>query len=95
MAALANYPNQPINFIVPYGAGEGVDSRSRQISQLLTQVLKVPITIDKKPGAGGNIGTELIDEVFLENESSMLSEGMKLYFFPKLLSNIQFRLVRR
>ena len=95
MAALADYPNQPINFIVPYGAGGGVDSRSRQISQLLTKVLKVPITIAKKLGVGGNIGTELIDEVFLENETSMLSEGMKLYFFPKLLSNIQFRLVRR
>ena len=68
MDAQADYPNKPINFIVPYDTGGG---------------------------AGGNIGTELMNEVFLENESSMFSEGMKLYFFPKLLSNIKFWLVRR
>ena len=61
-AALAqtNYPNKPINFIVPYGAGGSADSRSRQIAQKMSVILKQPIVIDNKPGAGGNIGTEFI-----------------------------------
>jgi tripartite-type tricarboxylate transporter receptor subunit TctC len=55
-----NYPNKPINFIVPYGAGGSADSRSRQIAQKMSALLKQPIVVDNKPGAGGNIGTEAI-----------------------------------
>jgi len=55
-----NYPNKPINFIVPYGAGGSADSRSRQLAQKMSLTLKQPIVIDNKPGAGGNIGTEAI-----------------------------------
>ena len=58
--AQADYPNKPINFIVPYGAGGSADSRSRQIAQKMSLILKQPIVIDNKPGAGGNIGTEFI-----------------------------------
>ena len=59
-SAQSNYPNKPINFIVPYGAGGSADSRSRQIAQKMSILLKQPIVIDNKPGAGGNIGTEVI-----------------------------------
>ncbi len=58
--AQSNYPNKPINFIVPYGAGGSADSRSRQLGQKMSLILKQPIVIDNKPGAGGNIGTEAI-----------------------------------
>lgn len=58
--AQSHYPNKPINFIVPYGAGGSADSRSRQLGQKMSQILKQPIVIDNKPGAGGNIGTEAI-----------------------------------
>ena len=58
--AQSNYPNKPINFIVPYGAGGGADSRSSQIAQKMSVILSQPIIVDNKPGAGGNIGTEFI-----------------------------------
>jgi tripartite-type tricarboxylate transporter receptor subunit TctC len=58
--AQASYPNKPISFIVPYGAGGGADSRSRQIGQQLSAILKVPVIVENKAGAGGNIGTEAI-----------------------------------
>ena len=61
-SAQTTYPNKPINFIVPYGAGGSADSRSRQIAQKMSLILKQPIIIDNKPGAGGNIGTEFISK---------------------------------
>lgn len=54
------YPSKSINLIVPYGAGGSADSRSRQLAQKMSIILKQPIVIDNKPGAGGNIGTEFI-----------------------------------
>ena len=58
--AQANYPSKPINLVVPYGAGGSADSRSRQLAQKMSVILKQPIIVDNKPGAGGNIGTEFV-----------------------------------
>lgn len=58
--AQANYPTKPITVIVPYGAGGSADSRSRQLAQKMSVILKQPFVIDNKPGAGGNIGTEFL-----------------------------------
>lgn len=54
------YPNKSINLVVPYGAGGSADSRSRQLAQKMSVILKQAIVIDNKPGAGGNIGTEFV-----------------------------------
>ena len=58
--AQTSYPNKPINLIVPYGAGGSADARSRQLAQKMSVILKQPIIVDNKPGAGGNIGTEFV-----------------------------------
>jgi tripartite-type tricarboxylate transporter receptor subunit TctC len=54
------YPIKSINLVVPYGAGVSADSRSRQLAQKMSVILKQSIVVDNKPGAGGNIGTEFI-----------------------------------
>ena len=54
------YPIKSINLVVPYGAGGSADSRSRQLAQKMSVILKQPIVVDNKPGAGGNIGTEFV-----------------------------------
>ncbi|MGY6268192.1 Bug family tripartite tricarboxylate transporter substrate binding protein [Achromobacter denitrificans] len=51
------YPTQAIKFIVPYAAGGSSDTRSRQLAQKLSDSLGVPVVVDNKPGASGNIGT--------------------------------------
>ncbi len=58
--AQTNYPTKPITVVVPYGAGGSADSRSRQLAQKMSLILKQPFVIDNKPGAGGNIGTEFV-----------------------------------
>jgi tripartite-type tricarboxylate transporter receptor subunit TctC len=58
--AQTTYPTKPINLVVPYGAGGNADSRSRQLAQKMSVILKQPIVVDNKPGAGGNIGTEFV-----------------------------------
>jgi len=54
------YPSRPINWICPYAAGGNADTRSRQVSKVMSEILGQPILIDNKAGAGGNIGTEAI-----------------------------------
>ena len=53
------YPSQPIRLIVPWPPGGGVDTAARIIAQPLGQRLGQSIVIENRPGAAGNIGTEL------------------------------------
>ena len=53
------YPNKPIKIIVAYAAGQGTDIATRYIADQMAQDLGQPIVIDNRPGAGGNLGTEL------------------------------------
>lgn len=50
------YPTKPIRIVVPYAAGTGSDVASRRIGPALTELLKQPIVVENRPGAGASIG---------------------------------------
>lgn len=54
-----SYPSKPIKIIVAYAAGQGTDIATRFIADQMAQDLGQPIVIDNRPGAGGNLGTEI------------------------------------
>jgi len=55
----ANYPAKQIRVIVPFPAGGPTDAIARAIGQKLSETWGQPVIVDNRPGAGGNIGTEL------------------------------------
>jgi tripartite-type tricarboxylate transporter receptor subunit TctC len=59
-ALAQDYPNHPIRMIVPFAAGSTPDIFARIVGDKASQLLKQPIVIDNRAGAGGNLGTELI-----------------------------------
>lgn len=56
----AEYPAKAIRFIAPFPAGGGVDVVARITSQKLAAALGQSIIVDNRPGAAGNIGTEIV-----------------------------------
>jgi tripartite-type tricarboxylate transporter receptor subunit TctC len=54
------YPAKPVRIVVAFTAGGTTDILARSVGQQLTERLKQPFVIDNKPGAGGNIGTEIV-----------------------------------
>ena len=53
------YPARPVHLIVGYPAGRTPDILARIFGQWLSERLGWPFVIDDRPGASGNIGTEL------------------------------------
>jgi len=53
----AAYPSKPLRFVVPYPPGGPTDLMARLLQPELQQRLGVPVIIDNKPGAGGNVGS--------------------------------------
>lgn len=53
------YPAKPIKIIVAYPAGQGTDIATRYLAEQMSRDLGQAIVIDNRPGAGGNLGTEI------------------------------------
>ena len=53
--ASAGFPDRPIEFIIPFGAGGGADIEGRLLAKEMSNILGVPLTPINKPGAGGAI----------------------------------------
>lgn len=61
-AALAqgDYPSKPIRMLVPFGPGSTPDVFARLVSEPASKTLGQPIVIENRPGAGGNIATNMM-----------------------------------
>ena len=55
-----DYPTRPIRLVVPFPPGGSLDVVARAIGQRLTAAWGQPVVIDNRPGAGGNIGADLV-----------------------------------
>src|SRR5512141_2554721 len=57
--AESDYPNRAIRVVVPYPAGGIVDIVARAVTEQVGRDWKVPVVMEDRPGANGNIGTAL------------------------------------
>ena len=61
LAAFAQeYPTKPIRLIVAYTPGGGSDLLGRVVAKKLGEALGQQVIVENRPGAGGNIGTEVM-----------------------------------
>ncbi|MBP7647819.1 MAG: tripartite tricarboxylate transporter substrate binding protein, partial [Comamonas sp.] len=60
-AAMAdNYPSRPIKFVVGFPPGGSTDLVTRIVAAQMAEELKQPVIVENKPGAGGNIASQLV-----------------------------------
>ena len=60
LARSAAWPARALRFVVPFPAGVPIDVLLRAIGPRLTDVLRQPVLIENKPGAGANIGISFV-----------------------------------
>ena len=58
LAMVADWPNRPIHFIVPFPAGGSTDVAARVVGDYLSRTLGQQVVVENKSGANGNIGIE-------------------------------------
>ena len=89
LAALSQaFPSRPITIVGPYSPGSTSDLLPRAIAPHMSRSLGVPVVVENRPGAGGNIGAALVAKgeasghTVLMAPSAVLATNQWLYKDP-------------
>ncbi|MBL0122392.1 MAG: tripartite tricarboxylate transporter substrate binding protein [Betaproteobacteria bacterium] len=84
------YPNKPIRLVVPFTPGGVTDTSGRVIAEQLSKRLGQPVIVDNKPGASGNIGTQLVTTADADGYTLLLGFDGTLVINPHVFEKIPF-----
>lgn len=89
--AASAYPSRPVVMVVPQAAGGTNDIVGRLVSQKLGEVLgQASVVVDNRPGAGGNIGTQLVARAPKDGYTLLMTISSSQAINPALYKNPGF-----
>jgi tripartite-type tricarboxylate transporter receptor subunit TctC len=94
VAPAADYPAKPIRMLVGGATGGGVDITARIIGAKLTESLKQQCIVENRPGASGNIASELVAKAPADGYTLLMGTIAPLAINPSLYSTLPFDPVR-
>ncbi|WP_160981405.1 tripartite tricarboxylate transporter substrate binding protein BugD [Pusillimonas sp. TS35] len=94
-AQAADYPERPINMVVPFSAGGPTDNVARSLGEAMRPTLGETVVVENKAGAGGTIGTSQVARAKPDGYSILLmhigfSTAPSLYKNPGYDPNTSF-----
>lgn len=85
------YPERPIRFVVPYGAGATLDIVARLVGLEMAKVLGQPLVVDNKPGADAIIGLEYVaKQMPADGYTLVIAAVAGLATLPLTVKNLRF-----
>jgi tripartite-type tricarboxylate transporter receptor subunit TctC len=88
-----DYPTKTIRIVVPFAPGGGNDIVARLIAPRLSESLGKPVIVDNRPGAGGNIGTEMVARAAPDGYTILMASN-QVTINPALDAKLPFDLER-
>lgn len=82
------YPLKPISLVVSYSPGGNADLRARMLGTSVSKSLGVPIMVENKPGANGNIGHEYVARANPDGHTLLIATmgpmAVSSFVYPRL-----------
>lgn len=82
--AMAQYPEKPIRMVVGYAPGGAADKLIRPISDQLSKVLKQPIIIEYKPGAGASVAADFTSKAAPDGYTLHITDSGPMAILPNM-----------
>ena len=92
--AQAQWPSKPIRFVVPYPPGGPLDTIARLLVEKVKVSLGQPVVVENRPGAGGNIGVDLIAKAQPDGYSLVMGAVATHAINPWLFAKIPYDAVK-
>ena len=85
-----SWPSRPLRLVAPYAAGGPIDISARLLAAKLQESLGQPVVVENRPGAGGNIGVDLIAKGPADGTSLVMSAIATLAINPSLYPGLPY-----
>ncbi len=86
--AQGGWPNKAVRIVVPFAPGGTTDILARALAPELSRVLGHPFVIENKPGAGGNVGADLVAKSPADGYTLLMgtvgTHGINQSLYPKM-----------
>ncbi|MCW5604729.1 MAG: tripartite tricarboxylate transporter substrate binding protein [Burkholderiales bacterium] len=89
-AADRGYPTKPVRMVVPFGAGSISDILARTISTRMSESFGQQVVVDNRPGAGGNIGSDVVAKAPPDGYTILLGAASVIAINSSLFTNMPF-----
>ncbi len=86
--AQGTWPDGPIRLVTPTPPGVGIDPMARAYAEHLGRLVKAPVVVENRPGAGGMLGTDVVAKSPPNGQTLLMTVGATFtttpFLFPKL-----------
>jgi tripartite-type tricarboxylate transporter receptor subunit TctC len=89
-AAQGTYPTRPVTLMVGFAPGGGTDTAARIVAKQLSANLGQQVVVENRPGAGGNIATELVARATPDGHLIALASIGSLTVAPYLVAKLPY-----
>ncbi|ONG58669.1 hypothetical protein BKE38_02490 [Pseudoroseomonas deserti] len=90
LSAQEAWPSKPIRIVVGFAAGGATDISTRVMQPRLTALLGQPVLIENRPGAGGNLATEIVVRSPPDGATFLMGTIGALAINPSLYASMPF-----
>ncbi|MGQ0509086.1 MAG: Bug family tripartite tricarboxylate transporter substrate binding protein [Betaproteobacteria bacterium] len=90
LAQAQAFPSRPVRILVPFPPGGGVDITARAIAVELAKQLGQPVTVENRPGAGGNVAAAEVAKAAPDGHTLFLTLNALHAISPVLYSKLPF-----
>ena len=78
------FPTGPISIVVPLAPGDAADISARALGEEISRLLKTPVLVVNRPGAGGTIGTNSVVQSAKTGHTILFAQNSALTLRPVL-----------
>ncbi|WP_420995716.1 Bug family tripartite tricarboxylate transporter substrate binding protein [Cupriavidus sp. 30B13] len=89
-AAPPNFPNRPVEVVVPYSAGGGYDNFGRALAAELQRAWNQPVVVQNRPGASEIIGAEYVKKAKPDGYTLFLGSEVALVTNPMIFRTLRY-----
>jgi tripartite-type tricarboxylate transporter receptor subunit TctC len=91
-AAAQDYPTRPVKILVQFPPGGVPDTTGRLLADKLSQAFGKPFVVENRPGAGGNIATELVAKSDPDGHTLLVAASASLAINSNLYKRLPFEM---
>ena len=92
--AAQDFPARPIRIIVASGPAGGTDLTGRNVAKTMSELLRHPVVVENRPGAGSTTGTDYAAKATPDGYTLLVSSGSSMVMNPILYKNLPYEPLR-